>query len=203
MKKIADFKGFINERVLPDSQGKIVIIIGPPGSGKGTVSKMLSDKKGMLHISTGELIRKSDDEELKDIIKDGNFIPDSKMLKMLRKEIKNSDLSKGIILDGFPRTIRQAKSLDSMLGKMGLGLSHAIYLDVEESVAKDRIKERSEKENRSDDKSEKVVGKRFDEYREKTLPIIDFYTRSRKNIDIDASKSPERVYKSIVKKLGI
>ena len=203
MKKIADFKGFINERVLPDSQGKIVIIIGPPGSGKGTVSKMLSDKKGMLHISTGELIRKSDDEELKDIIKDGNFIPDSKMLKMLRKEIKNSDLSKGIILDGFPRTIRQAKSLDSMLGKMGLGLSHAIYLDVEESVAKDRIKERSEKENRSDDKSEKVVGKRFDEYREKTLPIIDFYTRSRKNIDVDASKSPERVYKSIVKKLGI
>lgn len=203
MKKIADFKGFINERVLPDSQGKIVIIIGPPGSGKGTVSKMLSDKKGMLHISTGELIRKSDDEELKDIIKDGNFIPDSKMLKMLRKEIKNSDLSKGIILDGFPRTIRQAKSLDSMLGKMGLGLSHAIYLDVEESVAKDRIKERSEKENRSDDKSEKVVGKRFDEYREKTLPIIDFYTRSRKNIDVDASKSPERVYKSVVKKLGI
>jgi adenylate kinase len=203
MKKIVDFTGFINERLLPDSQGKIVVIIGPPGSGKGTVSKMLSDKKGMVHISTGDLIRNSEDEELKEIIKGGNFIPDSSMLKMLRKEIKGLDISKGVILDGFPRTIRQAKSLDSMLGKLGLGLSHAIYLDVDEPVAKDRIKERSKKENRSDDKSDSIINKRFEDYKEKTMPLIDFYTRSRKNIDIDASKSPERVYKSIVRKLGI
>jgi len=201
--KISKFDDYIKEGESLSTDGKILVIMGPPGSGKGTVSKKLSEKKGILHISTGDLIRNSEDEDLKRSISKGNYAPDSVMVKMLRKKIKESDISKGMILDGFPRTIKQAKMLDSMLGKLGLGLSHAIYLDVNEEIAKDRIRERSKKESRDDDKSEETIEKRFSEYQEKTLPILDFYSRSRKSVKIDASKSPENVYKQIIKKIGV
>jgi adenylate kinase len=125
------------------------------------------------------------------------------MIKMLRKELKKVDPADGIILDGFPRTIKQAKRLDSMLGKMGLGLNHAIFLDLPEDTAKDRIRERAKKEDRKDDTSDEVINKRFDEYHEKTFPLLDFYKRSRKLISIEAGKGREEVLKTVAKKLGL
>lgn len=200
---IKNFTKFLNERELPDEQGDILIILGAPGSGKGTLSKQLQDTYGIHHISTGDLIRKSDDPELKKIIDGGNFLPDEMMIKMLRKELKKVDVSKGIIFDGFPRTIKQAKRLDSMLGKMGLGLNHAIFLDLPEETAKDRIRERAKKEDRKDDTSDEIINKRFDEYHEKTFPLLDFYKRSRKLVKIDATEGREGVLKSVSKKLGL
>jgi adenylate kinase len=200
---IKNFTGFINERELPDEQGDILIILGAPGSGKGTLSEQLQDKYGIYHISTGDLIRKSDDPELKKIIDGGNLLPDDMMIKLLRKELKKIDVAKGIIFDGFPRTIKQAKRLDSMLGKMGLGLNHAIFLDLDEETAKDRIRERAKKEDRKDDTSDEIINKRFDEYHEKTFPLLDFYKRSRKLVKIDAAAGREGVLKSVAKKLGL
>jgi adenylate kinase len=200
---IKNFTGFINERELPDEQGDILIILGAPGSGKGTLSKQLQDKYGIYHISTGDLIRKSDDPELKKIIDGGNLLPDDMMIRLLRKELKKIDVAKGIIFDGFPRTIKQAKRLDSMLGKMGLGLNHAIFLDLDEETAKDRIRERAKKEDRKDDTSDEIINKRFDEYHEKTFPLLDFYKRSRKLVKIDAAAGREGVLKSVAKKLGL
>ena len=200
---IKNLTGFINERELPDEQGDILIILGAPGSGKGTLSKQLQDKYGIYHISTGDLIRKSDDPELKKIIDGGNLLPDDMMIRLLRKELKKIDVAKGIIFDGFPRTIKQAKRLDSMLGKMGLGLNHAIFLDLDEETAKDRIRERAKKEDRKDDTSDEIINKRFDEYHEKTFPLLDFYKRSRKLVKIDAAAGREGVLKSVAKKLGL
>jgi len=200
---VKSFSGFLNERELPDEQGDILVMLGAPGSGKGTLSKELQDKYGIHHISTGDLIRKSDDPELKKIIDGGNFLPDDMMIKILRKELKKVDVTKGIIFDGFPRTIKQAKRLDSMLGKMGLGLNHAIFLDLPEETAKNRIRERAKKEDRKDDTSDEIINKRFDEYHEKTFPLLDFYKRSRKLIKIDASEGKEGVLKSVSKKLGL
>jgi len=200
---IKNFTGFINERELPDEQGDILIILGAPGSGKGTLSKQLQDKYGIYHISTGDLIRKSDDPELKKIIDGGNLLPDDMMIRLLRKELKKIDVAKGIIFDGFPRTIKQAKRLDSMLGKMGLGLNHAIFLDLDEETAKDRIRERAKKEDRKDDTSDEIINKRFEEYHEKTFPLLDFYKRSRKLVKIDAAAGREGVLKSVAKKLGL
>jgi adenylate kinase len=201
--EIKKFGDFLNEKELPDSQGKVLVMLGAPGSGKGTLSKELQDKYGIHHISTGDLIRKSDDPELKKIIDGGNFLPDDMMIKILRKELKKVDVTKGIIFDGFPRTIKQAKRLDSMLGKMGLGLNHAIFLDLPEETAKNRIRERAKKEDRKDDTSDEIINKRFDEYHEKTFPLLDFYKRSRKLIKIDASEGKEGVLKSVSKKLGL
>jgi adenylate kinase len=202
IKSFEDFK--LLEKELPDSQGKILVILGAPGSGKGTLSKVLKDKYNFEHISTGDLIRKSDDSEIKKIIDAGNFLPDDMMIKMLRSELKKIDLStSNIILDGFPRTIKQAKRLDSMLGKMGLGLNHALFLDLPDEVAKERIKKRAKDEDRKDDASDETVKKRFDEYHEKTFPLLDFYSKSRKLVSIKAEKGKEDVLKQVKRKLQL
>ena len=200
---IKKFDEFLNERELPDSQGDILVMLGSPGSGKGTLSKQLKEKFGINHISTGDLIRKSDDPELKKLVGSGKFISDEMMLKMLRKELKKLDLDKGIIFDGYPRTINQARKLDSVLGKLGLGLNHAIFMDLPEEKANDRIRDRAKKENRKDDADDDVIDKRFDEYKEKTFPLVDFYKKSRKLVKIDADLGMEGVLKAIVKKLDL
>jgi adenylate kinase len=202
VKNFDDFKLF--EKELPDSQGKILVILGAPGSGKGTLSKMLKEKYKFEHISTGELIRKSDDPEIKKIVGTGKFLSDDLMVKMLRKEMKKIDIANtNVILDGFPRTIKQAKRLDSMLGKMGLGLNHAIFLDLPDDVAKERIKKRAKIEGREDDSSDEVVDKRFEEYHDKTFPLLDFYSKSRKLITLKADKGKDDLLKQIRKKLQI
>ena len=201
--KIKAFNEFLNERELPDNQGKILVILGAPGSGKGTLSKELKKEYGINHISTGDLIRNSDDPKLKKIISNGNFISDDIMTKILRNELEKVDPEEGIIFDGFPRNLKQSRKLDSILGKMGLGLNHAIFLDLSEDVAKDRIRERAKKEDRKDDVNDDVINKRFDEYRDKTLPLLDFYKKSRKLIKIEANVGRDEVLKSVAKKLGL
>ncbi len=203
MEKLKYFGQFLNERELPDSQGEVLVILGAPGSGKGTLSKVLQDEYGINHISTGDLIRKSDDKELKKIIAGGDLVPDEMIVKMLKEELGKIDASEGVIFDGFPRTIKQAKKLDSILGKMGLGLNHAIFLDLDEETAKERIRERAKKEDRKDDSSEDVIENRFKEYHDKTFPLLDFYKRSRKLLKIDAEGGKDKVLSKVVDKLGL
>jgi adenylate kinase len=194
---------FINERVIPDKQGEILVLLGPPGSGKGTLSKKLVDEYGFQHISTGDLIRKSDDEELKKTIAGGNMISDSDIRKMVVKELNTLDLEKGIIFDGYPRNLKQAKALNRMLGKRGVGLNHAVFLDLPEDIAKERLVKRAEEEGREDDASMDSIDKRFSEYTEKTIPLIDSFRKSRKLITIDAEKGRTGVLEQVVESLGL
>jgi adenylate kinase len=203
MVTIKDFNSFLNERYVPDSPGKMVVLFGPPGSGKGTLAKKLKEKYGMKHISTGDLIRNSDDEEIKKIVASGSFVSDSQILKLLRKAIKDEDLESGIIFDGFPRTVSQAPKLDSLLGKKGVGLNYAIFLDVPEDVAKDRIKGRAEKEDRKDDADPKVIEKIFKEYNDKTLPLVDVYEKSKRLFKVDGTKGTDEVLKRVKNKLKL
>lgn len=203
MTRIKDFSAFLNERELPDKQGKIIVILGQPGSGKGTISKQLAENNDVVHISTGDLIRESNDRELKSVVGKGDFIPDRIMSRMLRKKLRETDLSKDIIIDGFPRTMKQTLILDRILGKLGVGLNHCIYLDVSEDIAKKRIMRRAEKENRPEDKKEKTIEKRFKDFKEKTAPIVDKYEKSRRLVKIDGSKKIRDVYKEVAKVLGL
>ena len=203
MKTVKNYASFLNEREIPDKQGKILIIMGPPGSGKGTLSKKLQERNGFQHISTGELVRKSEDPEVKSTIERGEYVSDKLITRILRKELSRLDLETGIIIDGFPRTLSQSKTLDTILGKLGVGLNHCIFLDIDEEEARKRILKRSKKENRKDDQDPEIIDKRFQEYREKTEPILDKYKKSRKLIQIDASSGSESVYDSLVRKLGI
>jgi adenylate kinase len=199
---VKKFDEFLNERELPDKQGKIIVILGAPGSGKGTLSKELKDQYGFQHISTGDVLRKSEDDELKKLSSTGKLVPDDLMLKVLRKELKKLDLERGIIFDGFPRTIVQAKKLDRLLGKLGVGLNHAVLLSLPDEIAKERIRERAKTSGRKDDAKDSIIEKRFDEYREKTEPLVDFYNKSRKLITIKADAGKDEVLKKAVRKLG-
>lgn len=205
MEQIKDFSSFLNERVIqiPDKQGKIVVLLGPPGAGKGTLAEKMVKRNGFQHLSTGEMLRKSDDKELKDLISKGKFVPDKIMIKLLREKLESMDLEKGIILDGFPRTLDQARKLDSILGKMGAGLSNAIYLNISSDTAKGRLAKRAEEQDREDDKDEETITQRFKEFREKTVPIIDFYRRSRKLKDIKSGVPAEEVYTRVIDSLGL
>ena len=202
-KSLNSYNGFISERFLPDRQGLILVLLGAPGSGKGTLAKKMRDKFGFQIVSTGELIRNSNDPKLKKIIEKGEFVPDDLMLDILEESIEDMDPSKGIIIDGYPRTLDQAEDLDSLLGKMGLGLNHAIFLGITTDKAKERIEKRASKENRSDDADPEVIDKRFEEFKEKTLPIAGFYQKSRKLITVDSDKSEKDVYLQVKKALDL
>lgn len=202
-KSLNSYNGFISERFLPDRQGLILVLLGAPGSGKGTLAKKMRDKFGFQIVSTGELIRNSNDPKLKKIIEKGEFVPDDLMLDILEEAIEDMDPSKGIIIDGYPRTLDQAEDLDSLLGKMGLGLNHAIFLGITTDKAKERIEKRASKENRSDDADPEVINKRFEEFKDKTLPIAGFYQKSRKLITVDSDKSEKDVYLQVKKALNL
>jgi adenylate kinase len=194
---------FVSERFLPDRQGLILVFLGAPGSGKGTLAKKMKEKIGFQVVSTGDVIRNSNDPKLKKIIEKGDLVPDDLMIDILEEAIEDMDPSKGIIIDGYPRTLEQAEDLDSLLGKMGLGLNHAIFLGITTDKAKERIEKRAGKENRSDDADPKVIERRFEEFKEKTLPIAGFYHKSRKLITIDADKSEKDVFLQVKKDLRL
>lgn len=205
MNPVKNFSSFLNERVIsvPDKQGKIIVLLGPPGAGKGTLAEKLVKRNGFQHISTGDMIRKSDDKELKDLIAKGKFVPDKIMIKLLKEKLATVDFERGLILDGFPRTLDQAQKLDSILGKMGVGLSNAVYLNISSDTAKERLAKRAEEQDREDDKDAETIKQRFQEFREKTVPIIDFYKRSRKLKDIKAGVPEEEVYTRVIDSLGL
>jgi len=200
---IKRFSDFINERELPDKQGKIIVLLGPPGSGKGTLAKGLIKDYDFQHISTGDLIRNSEDKDLQKIIANGKMIPDDKMLEILKEKVKELDLEKNIAFDGFPRNIEQSKMLDKMLGKLGLGLNYAIFLDLPREEAIDRLKKRAKEEGRKDDASFETINKRFDEYLEKTLPLVELYTKNRKVKKIGSSEGKDVVLSNVVDALGL
>ena len=205
MNPVKNFSSFLNERVIsvPDKQGKIIVLLGPPGAGKGTLAEKLVKRNGFQHISTGDMIRKSDDKELKDLIAKGKFVPDKIMIKLLKEKLATVDFERGLILDGFPRTLDQAQKLDSILGKMGVGLSNAVYLNISSDTAKERLAKRAEEQDREDDKDAETIKQGFQEFREKTVPIIDFYKRSRKLKDIKAGVPEEEVYTRVIDSLGL
>ena len=178
MERIKNFQDFaLNERELPDNQGKILVILGSPGSGKGTLSKELKKKYDFIHLSTGDLIRNSEDEDIKKIIDAGNLLPDNMMIKMLRKELRKVDPSSNVILDGFPRTIEQANALDQLLSEMKIGLQHVLNLSVPDNELLNRLLERAKIEGRADD-NEETIKNRLINYNNKTFPLLDYYKGS-------------------------
>lgn len=157
-----------------------LVLFGPPGAGKGTQSEKLIEKYDLHHISTGDMFRahiKNETalgKEVKQIIADGNLVPDSITISMLEEEIKNNSDVKGYIFDGFPRTVAQAEALDQFMDSIGQPISGVIALDVSEEELTKRIAKRAEISGRADDAADKLQ-KRIEEYFHKTIHVLPYY----------------------------
>ncbi|MBO7202356.1 MAG: adenylate kinase [Paludibacteraceae bacterium] len=181
---------------------KYVVLFGPPGSGKGTQSENIIKKYGYGHISTGDVLRAemANNTELgktaKDYIEAGKLVPDSLIIDMLAKTMDSFADAKGVIFDGFPRTVAQAVALKDMLAQRGADVSVMLNLIVEEQELINRLIERGKTSGRSDDNLE-TIKKRLDTYNEQTSPVIDFYKEDGKLANIQGMGSIEDIFASI------
>ena len=159
-----------------------IVLLGCPGSGKGTQAKLLKDSLGIPHISTGELLRAAVQAETplglkaKVFMDAGDLVPDDLMLGLLEERLRKDDAKPGFILDGYPRNLMQAQALDEVLARLDVPLDEAIQIDVDYELVIERIANRAREEGRSDDSAE-VVRNRLEVYEEQTAPVVDFYNR--------------------------
>ncbi|MDR0363549.1 MAG: adenylate kinase [Bacteroidales bacterium] len=182
---------------------KFIIMVGLPGSGKGTQATLLAKKLNFQHLSTGEILRREIEQktELGDLaaqsIHDGNFIPDNVSMEIVQKAIdERRQEVDGFVLDGFPRNIPQAVAFEEYLSKTGGTLLKVIRLDVPVNVATERLLRRGERANRTDD-NESVIHKRIDIYYQSTHPLIDFYDQYELLIHVNGENSIEEVNENI------
>ena len=161
---------------------KNIIIFGAPGSGKGTYSDMIVEKYGMGHISTGDVLRaqiKAETELGKmaqGYINNGQLIPDALMIDILAKTYDEMPAGKGVIFDGFPRTIAQAEALKQMLAERGHEMGVMIELIVSEDILMARLLNRAKEQGRADD-NEETIRKRFEVYHNQTAPLTEWFEK--------------------------
>lgn len=179
----------------------LVLLVGPPGAGKGTQAAKIVEKYSWNWLSTGEALRKHIKEgtelgkKVQAIVDAGNLVSDELLLKILDAELKSSS-HQITLLDGYPRNLKQAKTLDAMpeFGKVDM----VLHFDVDKDTLVERIRRRSEKEGRADDTVEKFA-KRLDIYQNDTKPVLKHYDDKDKCITIDADASVDEVFGKVQK----
>ena len=181
-----------------------IVIFGAPGSGKGTQSERIVEKYGINHISTGDVLRAEikNGTELgktaKGYIDQGQLIPDELMIDILASVFDSFKDSKGVIFDGFPRTIAQAEALKKMLAERGQDVSVMVDLDVPEEELMTRLIKRGQECGRSDDNAE-TIKKRLDVYHNQTSPLIDWYEKEGVHNHINGLGELDRIFGDICK----
>ena len=164
MEKIKKFNGF--------NKKPSIIICGMPGSGKGTQSKLISDDLGLIHISTGDIIRSSGNKRLMDAAASGTFISDEDTLELIKGFLDKKKDAKGFIWDGYPRTPTQTIAFKKLVDEFGIEISAVIVLKPDKETTTKRLIARANKEGRKDDTEEKIK-LRMEDFKKKTEPCID------------------------------
>jgi Adenylate kinase and related kinases len=176
-----------------------VVIFGAPGSGKGTQSESIIKEYELAHISTGDVLRAEikGETELGKIasgyIEKGQLVPDELIIDMLAKVLDSKKDSKGVIFDGFPRTIPQAKALKKMLNERGTDVSVMLNLQVDEDELINRLLERGKISGRSDDNLE-TIKSRLEVYHKQTAPLADYYIEEGKHVAIKGMGTIEEIF---------
>lgn len=174
-----------------------IVLLGPPGAGKGTQAIRLAEAKGIAHISTGDMMRGAIKEgtplgvQVKQYMDRGELVPDSLVISIIDERLSKADCGSGFLLDGFPRTVEQARALDELLSKRKCPLTHIIELQVPETVLIERIKNRGE--GRADDTPE-VVANRLKVYHAQTAPVTAYYNGDNRVTSISGVGTMDEVH---------
>jgi len=187
-----------------------LILFGPPGAGKGTQAKVLQDERGLVQLSTGDMLRAAVaagtelGKKSKAIMDRGDLVPDDLVVGIIAERLEKPDCAKGVIFDGFPRTVAQAKALDTMLAGRGRRIDAVIELKVDDEAMVGRMESRV-RENpgaaRADDTPE-TLRKRLGVYRQNTAPLLDFYRGQGKLVSVDGMASIVEVSTAVKNVIG-
>jgi len=204
----------------------IAVLVGPPGSGKGTQAKVVCQLHGIPQLSTGDMLRAAKaagtlEPEILKMMDTGGLVPDEKVIQLIDKRVDEADCKPGFLLDGFPRTVPQAEALEALLKRRGRGIDHVLQLDVPRDLLEERLVNRrtdkrtgqiyhlvysppppgAELEHRADDRPE-AVGKRLDSYEAMTAALLPFYQGKGLLRRVDGVGKPEEVTARVLSALG-
>ena len=176
-----------------------IVLFGKPGAGKGTQADFLKHKYNLVHLSTGDIFRFNikNDTELgrlaKTFMDKGDLVPDEVTIKMLQSEVEKNPKAKGFLFDGFPRTIAQAEALDEFLAGKNQEITATVALEANDEILVQRLLERGKTSGRADDQDEEKIRNRYQEYNEKTAPLMDYYKAQHKFYAVDGIGTIEEV----------
>ena len=181
-----------------------VILFGPPGSGKGTQAKKIIEKYGLIHISTGDLLRSEVaartelGNKAKAIMDKGELVSDEIVIGMIKKKLDENKSGNGFIFDGFPRTVDQARALRNALTDIDERVSVMLSLEVPREELVKRLEKRGKEEGRSDDNPE-TINNRIDVYERQTIPVTYYYEKMHKHVPVDGMGKVDQIFKRLVK----
>ena len=168
-----------------------IVLFGKPGAGKGTQAEFLKDKYNLVHLSTGDIFRFNikNDTELgrlaKTFMDKGDLVPDAVTIQMLQSEVDKNPQAAGFLFDGFPRTIAQAEALDAFLASKNEEITATVALEADDNILVARLLERGKTSGRPDDQDEEKIRNRYDEYNQKTAPLMHYYKDQDKFYAVD------------------
>jgi adenylate kinase len=183
-----------------------LILIGPPGCGKGTQSQRLVDALGIPHLSTGEMLREAIRQQtplgrrVDTTLREGQLVSDPLILELVEQRLERPDCRRGCLFDGFPRTLEQAEQLDRLLGERASAVDAAIELAVADEELIRRVTQRARAESRADDHPE-TLRRRLDVYRTATAPILAYYAQRGVLCTVDGEGTPDDVFQRIRQRL--
>jgi adenylate kinase len=180
-----------------------IVLFGPPGAGKGTQALKLVETYNLVHLSTGDILRAEMKrnsplgKKVKNLIEKGELVPDEIVIELIRENLNNNKTADGLIFDGFPRTVEQAKSLDEMLKKESLNIALMVTLEVEEEELISRILLRGQSSGRADDSDQATIKNRINVYNEQTTPVAEYYRQQGKHVSIDNMGTIENTFSQL------
>jgi adenylate kinase len=180
-----------------------VVLVGPPGSGKGTQAGRMVERFGGAHIATGDILRSNAERGTElgrtasRYMDRGDLVPDEVMIGMVLERVGEGDCADGFVLDGYPRTVPQAEALDERLDELGCSLDAVVSLQIDEDELRDRLARRAEEQDRVEDEDEGAIHRRMDLFNRETGPLLAYYDRKGLLVRVDAAGEADEVAERI------